>query len=79
VHDGIELERRGVATGVVITEPFVRAAAAMARIDGFAGYRVAVVAHPTADLDDARLAVVAAAAAEQLIALVSGELPERSA
>ena len=59
MHDGIQLERRGVVTGVVITEPFVAAAKAMARIDGLPDYGVAVVAHPTADLDGEQLIEVA--------------------
>ena len=70
MHDGIELERRGVVTGVVVTEPFASTARAMARVDGFADYRVAVVDHPTAGLDHTRLAILAEHAVEQLLAMV---------
>ena len=34
MHDGIVLERRGIVTGVVVTEPFVSTAGAMAALDG---------------------------------------------
>jgi hypothetical protein len=71
VHDGIELERQGVITGVVVTEPFVGAARAMAALDGAPDYPFATVAHPTADLDGDALQRIAAHAAAQLDALLS--------
>ena len=54
MHDGIQLEQRGIASGVVVTEPFVGAARAMAALDGVPGYRFATVGHPTAELSGQR-------------------------
>jgi hypothetical protein len=59
VHDGIEFERRGVPAAVIVTEPFIGAAAATAALRGLAHYDVAVVPHPTAGLDDAAVADLA--------------------
>jgi len=70
VHDGIELERRGVATGVIVTDAFVGAARAMAAIDGLPDYRFAVVPHPTADMDDRALAAATKSATEQLLGIL---------
>jgi hypothetical protein len=50
VHDGITFERRGIAAAVVITEPFVGAARAMATFDGAPEFRWATMPHPTAEL-----------------------------
>jgi len=46
VHDGIELELRGVPTAVICTEPFVATGNAMARARGKPDYRFATVQHP---------------------------------
>jgi len=50
VHDAITFERRGVPAGVVITEPFIGAARAMASFDGAPAFRWATMPHPTAEL-----------------------------
>jgi hypothetical protein len=70
VHDGIVLERRGVVTGVVVTEPFVAAAGAMAALDGRPEYRFAVVPHPTAGMSDDELRAIAVPAAADLEAIL---------
>ena len=70
MHDGIVLERRGVATGVVVTEPFVGAAAAMAALDHRPDYRYAVVPHPTAGLSEDELRAIAVPAAARLEAIL---------
>jgi hypothetical protein len=70
VHDGIVLERRGIATGVVVTEPFVGAAVAMAGLDGDPDYRFAVIPHPTAGLTDDELRALAPTAAAALEAIL---------
>ena len=58
MHDGTQLEGRGVPSGVVVTEPFVNAARAMATRDGLADFRFVTLPHPTAELrgDDVRAA-----------------------
>jgi hypothetical protein len=72
VHDGILLERRGVATGVVVTQPFVDAAEAMAALDGRPDYEFAIVPHPTASMTDDELQAVAATAAADLEKILLG-------
>jgi hypothetical protein len=58
VHDGITFERRGVPAAVIITEPFIGAARAMATFDGAPWLEWATMPHPTAELrgDDIRAA-----------------------
>ena len=65
MHDGIQLERRGVVSGVVVTEPF-GAARAMASLDGVPDFGFVTVGHPTAELAGQRLVDVARAAAIEL-------------
>ena len=72
MHDGIVLERKGVATAVVVTEPFIAAARAMAALDQRPDYRFAVVPHPTAGLTDAELAAIAGPVAAELEAILLG-------
>ena len=50
MHDGITFERRGVPSAVVITQPFVGTARAMAAFDGAPTFRWATMPHPTAEL-----------------------------
>ncbi|MDP9475539.1 MAG: hypothetical protein M3R38_07580 [Actinomycetota bacterium] len=42
------MEKLGVPTAVVVTEPFVSSAGAMAVAHGMAGYPFAVIPHPIA-------------------------------
>ena len=46
VHDVVRLERRGVATCAVGTEPFVDEALEQARVLGMPAYRMVFVPHP---------------------------------
>ena len=46
VHDVVRLERRGVATCAVGTEPFVDEALEQARLLGMPAYRMVFVPHP---------------------------------
>jgi hypothetical protein len=55
LHDGIELERRGIPTAVVCTDAFITSARAQAAISGNADYPFVVVAHPIGSLSDAEL------------------------
>ena len=50
MHDGIELERRGIPTAVIVTAPFVATGRAMADLDGRPDYRFSVIRHPSAEL-----------------------------
>lgn len=53
--DGILLEREGVPAASICTEPFAVTGAAMARLQGFPGYRFVKTRHPVASLDQDEL------------------------
>lgn len=72
MHDGIELERRGVPTAVVVTTPFVGAGRAMADLDGRPDYRFSVIRHPSAELHGEELVTVARGAASDMEAILLG-------
>ena len=46
VHDAVRLERRGVPTAVVGTEPFLDEALEQARVLGMPDYRIVLIRHP---------------------------------
>jgi hypothetical protein len=46
LHNATELEKLGIPTAVLCTEPFARTAESMARRRGFPGYRYILVEHP---------------------------------
>jgi hypothetical protein len=51
MHDGTHLERRGIPTAVVCTDPFINTAKFMARTQGMPDYPFVVLPHPIATLD----------------------------
>ena len=48
--DGTLFERRGVPAATINTDAFPSSSEAMARIQGYPGYRYAVIAHPLSSL-----------------------------
>jgi hypothetical protein len=72
LHDGIELDRRGVPAAVICTDQFVASAKAQAAICGNPDYPFAVVAHPIGSLTPAELQARAAVALPQVIAILTG-------
>jgi hypothetical protein len=72
LHDGIELDRRGVPAAVICTDQFIASARAQAAICGNPDYPFAVVAHPIGSLTPAELQARAAAALPQVIAILTG-------
>jgi hypothetical protein len=72
VHDGIELDRRGVPAAVICTDQFVASSKAQAAICGNPDYAFAVVAHPLGSLTPAELRERAAVAVPQVIAILTG-------
>lgn len=67
MHDSIELEKRGVPSVAICTEPFVPGAKAMTNLGGIPDYPFAVVEHPIGSLDDAGLHERAREALPQII------------
>jgi hypothetical protein len=74
LHDGVELERRGVPTAVICTDQFVASARAQAAIAGNADYPFVVVAHPIGSLTGAELRERARTAAPQVIDILTREV-----
>ena len=54
--DAIDFEKRGIPAAVIITEPFVPTAEAMAQLAGMPGYPYATVPHPFGSLTVAEVA-----------------------
>ena len=71
MHDGIELERRGVPTAVICTDQFIASAKAQAEICGNPSYPFVVVAHPIGSLTPAELRDRAKTAAPQVIEVLT--------
>ena len=55
LHDVVRLERRGIPTAAVGTQPFADEALEQARVLGMPGYRMVFVRHPVQLLDEAQL------------------------
>lgn len=55
MHDGIELEKRGIPTAVICTDQFIPTGKAMARIKGLPDYPFITLPHPTGSLPPERL------------------------
>jgi len=72
LHDGIELDRRGVPAAVICTDQFVESSRAQAAICGNPHYPFAVVAHPIGSLTPAELRGRATAAVPQVLAILTG-------
>ena len=73
VHDAVRLERRGVPTVVVGTEPFLDEAIEQARVLGMPDQRTVLIPHPVQLLTAEQLAQAADAAYPAIAArLTSG-------
>ena len=70
--DAITFEKRGIPAAVVITEPFVPTAEAMARLAGMPGYPYAVLPHPVGSLSAMEVAQRADAVTARVEALLLG-------
>ena len=68
VHDLVRLERRGIATAGIGTEPFVDEALEQARVLGMPDVRMVFVPHPVQLLSDADLAALADGAVDEIVA-----------
>lgn len=75
VHDAVRLERRGVPTVAVGTEPFIDEALEQARVLGMPDYRMVWVPHPVQLLDRAEVERLADAVLEEVVARLTGPSP----
>ena len=70
MHDGIELEKRGIPAAVICTEDFENMGRASAAAAGLPDYPFAIVPHPMGRLSDDELWRKAEKAAPQAIELL---------
>lgn len=68
VHDAVRLERRGIPSAVVGTEPFADEALEQARLLGMPDVRAVLVPHPVQLLDRAGIEALADAAWPAIVA-----------
>ena len=73
MHDGIELERRGVPTAVICTDEFIASAKAQAAICGNPDYPFVVVPHPIGSLTPTELRERAQLATPQVVEILTRE------
>jgi hypothetical protein len=66
VHDAVRLERAGIPTAVVGTEPFVDEAIEQARVLGAPDLRMVTVPHPVQLLTPDELAALADASIDEI-------------
>jgi hypothetical protein len=74
----VELERRGIATAAVATEPFVDEALEQARLLGMPDYRMVYVPHPVQLLTADELRSYADAAFEEIVLRLTAGVPAGS-
>ena len=72
VHDAVRLERRGLPTAVVGTEPFLDEALEQAHVLGMPGYPIVLVPHPVQLLSREELMALADDAFPSIEALLTG-------
>lgn len=68
VHDVVRLERRGIPTAAVGTEPFLDEALEQARVLGMPDYRMVLVPHPVQLLDEPAVHALAELALARVVA-----------
>ncbi len=72
MHDGIEMERRGVPAAVICTEPFRPTVETVAKVRGMDGYPVAYIPHPVGSLTEDQLRERAKEIAPEIKKLLTG-------
>ena len=79
--DGTIFERKGIQTAAILTDVFRRPGDAMARVQGFAGYRYAVITHPISSLSPAQVRERAEQALPQVLSILglAARAPELAA
>ena len=70
MHDSIEMEKRGVPSAAICTEPFTSSAKAMSKIRGIPDYPFALVSHPLGSLKPKALRERAMMAAPQVLEIL---------
>ena len=72
MHDGIHLEKAGIPSATICTDPFERTAKAMASMWGAADYPVIYTRHPLGGLDRDGVRHRAEGLVDQVVAVLTG-------
>ena len=70
MHDGIELEKKGIPAAVICTEPFVSSGKAMSKLGGIPDYPFVVLPHPLGSLTPEGLRKRAIQAAPEVLRIL---------
>jgi hypothetical protein len=74
VHDAVRLERLGIPTAAIGTEPFVDEALEQARLLGMPAFRMTLLPHPVQLLSSAELDTLADAALPEILSRLVGRV-----
>ena len=75
MHDGTQMEKRGIPTAVICTEAFTVVADSVAEVQGLPDYKYAVIPHPLASLTDAEIEERARFLLPQITSLLTAQDP----
>ena len=70
MHDAIELEKRGVPSAAICTEPFISSAKAMSKLGGIPDYPFVIASHPLHHLGQEDLNEVATRVAPEVLGIL---------
>ena len=77
MHNATELEKLGVPTAVLCTEPFARTAESMAKRRGFPNYRYILVEHPLSSARPEAIRQRAEKALPEVLSIILGHAAEQ--
>ena len=72
MHDGIHVEKTGIPSATICTDPFERTAKGMASMWGAADYPTIFTAHPVGGLDRAAIRRRAEGLLDEVVAVLTG-------
>lgn len=72
MHNATAIEKRGRPAVAICTRPFAQTGAAMAKRQGYSGYRLALVDHPVSNLTREKVSERARQALPQVLAIALG-------
>jgi hypothetical protein len=78
LHNATELEKLGVPTAVLCTEPFARTAESMAKRRGFPNYRYILVEHPLSSARPEAIRQRAEKALPEVLSIILGHTAEQT-
>ena len=76
MHNATELEKLGIPTAVLCTDPFAKTAESMAKRRGFPNYRFVLVEHPLSSAKPEGIHARALKAFPEVVSILLGEAGE---